>query len=417
MSVVASSMPRAPQRDPFALFLFFSILLHLLLFIFFPIFERHSAQPPQEQLAEIELLPPPPPPTPQTPAKVQPLPMEQEQPVPEEKLEEKTKEEEKPPQQRESLPEQIVIPPDNANNQVPEKTRLLSDRNSATKEQTVAVGVPVPSLPQKEKTQKQVQEKAKKPETPEPPKQLALKTPAVKPTPKPTIEKPSEQPSESTANVEQSRKSRAPGSPNAPARTPQLFARPDELLTQGWISDAGKEQEEQSAKRQPPQGRDLIALAPPPAESLLNLPGPIGTPDFLPDIQQGNLTLLNTKAHRFAPFVRRVALRVFQHLIIHQRKQLNIDDVVAARDVVTVQAKLDTQGNLKKLLIQTRSGSHAVDDALLKACTQGAWDENPPPEALAEDGYINFMFRSDINAQYDQLGLRGIITTLQIGLL
>jgi hypothetical protein len=411
MSVVVSPLPRAPQRDPLAVFLFFSILLHLLLFILFPALERHSIIPPQEQLAEVELLPPPAP-APRVEAKVQPPLVEKEKPQPEVK-----QEEEKPQQRQEPLPEQIVNPPDNANDQAPEKTRLLSDRNSATKEQTVAVGTPVPSPPQKEKSQTQVKEKTEKLETTKPPTQLAMKTPEGKPTPKPAIDNAIEKPSESTAKVEQLQKNLAPGNPNAPAKTPQLFARPDDLLTQGWLSDAGKEKEEQNAQRKPPQGRDLIALAPPPAESLLNLPGPVGTPDFLPDIRQGSLTLLNTKAHRFAPFVRRVAMRVFQHLIIYQRKQLNLDDVVAARDVVTVQAKLDTQGNLKKLIIQTRSGSHAVDEALLKACTQGAWDENPPPEALAEDGYINFMFRSDLTAQYDQLGLRGIITTLQIGLL
>lgn len=413
MPAIASPMPRAPQRDPFAIFLFFSILLHLLLFIFFPLLKRSDVPPPQEQLAEIELLPPPPPtPAPRVEAKVQPPTVEKETPAPEEK-----KAEEKQQQRQESLPEQIVNPPDNTNDQVPEKTRLLSDRNSATKEQTVAVGTPLPVPSQKEKIQKPVKEKVEKPETTKPSTQLAMKKLETKPTPKPAIEKALERPNESTAKSEQPQKNLVPGAPNAPAKTPQLFARPDDLLTQGWLSDAGKEKEEQPAKRQPPQGRDLIALAPPPAPSLLDLPGPIGTPDFLPDIRQGSLTLLNTKAHRFAPFVRRVALRVFQHLIIHQRKQLNLDDVVAARDVVTVQAKLDTQGNLKKLLIQTRSGSHAVDDALLKACTQGAWDENPPPEAIAEDGYINFMFRSDIAAQYDQLGLRAILTTLQIGLL
>jgi hypothetical protein len=128
------------------------------------------------------------------------------------------------------------------------------------------------------------------------------------------------------------------------------------------------------------------------------------------------LTFLNTKAHRFAPFVRRVALRVFQHLLIHQRNNLRLDDVVAAREMVTIEAKLDTKGNLKGLAIESRSGSYSVDESLLKACEQGAWDENPPEEAKAEDGYIHFIFRSDINAQYDQLGLRAIITMLQVGL-
>jgi hypothetical protein len=71
---------------------------------------------------------------------------------------------------------------------------------------------------------------------------------------------------------------------------------------------------------------------------------------------------------------------------------------------------------LKKLIIQTRSGSYAVDEALLRACENGAWDENPPAEAIAEDGMIHFIFRSDIDAQYDDLGLRAILATLQVGL-
>lgn len=408
MSAIASSFPRDSHRDPLALFLFFSLLLHLLLLLFFPLWEHTPFAPPQEQFAEVELLPPPPSPTPPAVAKVQPPPIEKDKPAPEEK-----KAEEKPEtQKREALPEQIVNPPDNANDEIPEKTRLLSDRNSATKEQTVAAGNPLPSPPQK--TKPQAKEKL---EPQKPPTQLAMKTPEAKPVPKPPIEKAIEKPNDSIAKEDQPKKNLAPGKPDAPAKPPQLFARPDDLLTQGWLSDAGQNQEEKKAEHQPPQGRDLIALAPPPRESLLSLPGPIGTPDFLPDIRQGGLTFLNTKAHRFAPFVRRVAMRVFQHLIIHQRKQLKLDDVVAAHEMVTVQARLDTQGNLKKLLISTRSGSYAVDAALLEACKQGAWDENPPAEAVAEDGFINFVFRSDITPQYDQVGLRAIVTYLQIGLL
>jgi len=247
----------------------------------------------------------------------------------------------------------------------------------------------------------------------------------MKAEPKPPIEKaiekeqekPKDKPSEAQGKIEQAQKKNlALSKAEVPTKTPQLFARPDDLLTQGWLSDAGEEREKHKAERQPPQGRDLIAMAPPPAENLLSLPGPVGTPDVLPDVRQGSLTFLNAKAHRFAPFVRRVAMRVFQYLIIHYR-QLKLDDVVAAREMVTVQAKLDAQGNLKKLVIQTRSGSYAVDSSLLDACKQGAWDENPPVEAKAEDGYINFIFRSNITAQYDQLGLRAISTYLATGLL
>ncbi|MCS6927156.1 MAG: hypothetical protein NZ578_14785 [Candidatus Binatia bacterium] len=391
MSTAVPTLSPPAKRDPLVLFLVLSLLLHSVLFLLLPAPER-VLPIRAEQFAEVELLPWPPPPPLVAQAPPTAAPLEENPPVEEQK--EKLKPEE-------PLREQIVNPPDQTNEEIPEKTRFLSDRNSAAKEQMVARGVPLPSPVPQEKPQKQ--EEAQKP-----PLQTAMKTQPRTPT---RLEKPREKPPGEAAQA----KSLQPGTPHAEPRTPRLFARPDELLTQGWLSDFGDDQEKQN-ERQPPQGRDLIALAPPPRESLLSLPGPQGTPDYLPDIRQGNLTFLNTKAHRFAPFVRRVAMRVFQHLIIHQRKYLNINDVVAARDWVTIQAKLDTQGNLRGLVLQTRSGSYSVDESLLKACENGAWDENPPEEAKAEDGYIHFIFRSDIDAQYDHLGLRAIITYLQVGL-
>ncbi len=396
MSTAALALPQPGRRDPFVVFLLLSLLLHLLLLLLLPLPERLLFTPSPEQLTEVELLPTPP----TTPPVIAQAPPPVTQP--EEKPQDLAPEEKPEPKPREQLAEQIVNPPDQTNDEVPEKTRFLSDRDSATKEQTVAKGTPLPSPPQKEKTQPKEKVEPQKPAV-----KLAMKTPPVKPQIEKHIEKP--------LGEETTPRNPKPGKPDEVQRTPQLFARPDELLTQGWLSGTGNDQEEQT-ERQPPQGRDLIALAPPPRESLLSLPGPRGTPDYLPDIRQGNLTFLNTKAHRFAPFVRRVAMRVFQHLIIHQRKHLGIDDVVAAHDWTTIEAKLDVKGNLKGLVIQTRSGSYSVDESLLKACENGAWDENPPQEAKAEDGYIHFIFRSDINAQYDNIGLRAIITYLQVGL-
>lgn len=456
MTSIAHTGQRPDRRDPLAVFLFLSLIAHTVLFLFFPTFYRLMPEPRQEQLTEVELLPPPPPPTPPViakaePPQVAPPPIEKpKSPVEKPKPPEQAKP--KPPEQKpqERLPEQMVSPPDQVNDQIPEKTRLWSDRNSSTKEETVARGMPRPAPARKE--QPPIREKVIK-EAPKPPiqqakkepklvspdktlnelekeltqrkratpgtreatkrepRQMAMKPPVAAATPKPERGKKLEQDID-----EESLNKRSPSSiAEAEKRAPKLFARPDELLTQGWLSDKGKEQEEQEA-RQPPQGRDLIAMAPPPAPNLLSLPDPAGTPDVLSDIRQGNLTFLNAKANRFAPFVRRVALRVFQHLIIFQRKNLHINDVVAAHDMSTIEAKIDTQGNLKKLIIQTRSGSYAVDEALLRACENGAWDENPPAEAIAEDGMIHFIFRSNINAQYDDLGLRGILTTLQVGL-
>jgi len=451
MPSTASILPRPiqrDQRDPLTIFLLLSLLLHFLFLLFFPIWRREPLELPQEQLTEVELLPTPPSPPPPVVAKVEPPkaeppPVEKPKPPEEQQPKPHAEEKPKPPEAkpREKLPEQIVNTPDEINDKVPDKARLLSERNTAVKEETVAPGIPRPAprqnekppAPPKEKAESQppseqlvkkppaltkpAREKLREPPSEEkaaaakPPVQLAMKPPVAPPVPKPSIEKRLEEPD----GEEISGKSPEQKTTEAAKRAPQLFARPEELLTQGWLPNANSE-EEKKEERKSPQGRDLIALAPPPRESLLSLPGPQGTPDYLPDIRQGNLTFLNTKAHRFAPFVRRVALRVFQHLIIFQRKNLHLDDVVAARDVSTLEVKLDTQGNLKGLVIQTRSGSYAVDEALLKACQNGAWDENPPSEAIAEDGMIHFIFRSDINAQYDDLGLRAILTTLQVGL-
>src|SRR5262249_19732102 len=146
-----------------------------------------------------------------------------------EKPEVKEKSEPKPEKR---LPEQIVSPPDQTNDEVPEKTRFLSDRNSSTKQETVAAGTPRPAPPQKDKSP--VKEK---PEAQKPPVQLALKTPTTPSPPKPLVEKEVEK----TLRAETTPRSPAPGKPDAPARTPQLFARPDDLLAHGWLSDFGND--------------------------------------------------------------------------------------------------------------------------------------------------------------------------------
>jgi hypothetical protein len=458
MSQATTALTPQKHHDPLAVFLFVSFALHLLLLLMFPAFQRTTFDDvPQEQLTEVELLPElAPAPPPRAIAKAPPPPAQP--PVIEEKStpQEEKKQPSPEPRAREQLPEQIVSPPDQVNDQIPEKTRLLSDRNSTAKEETVARGFPRPSnkepppvkkAPEQPKEPVEIAKKAPEqpksptqgakhiqksrplsqpaqerplvkqaPAQPKPPEQLAMRPPEAEAPSQPqrTIEKDMERLPESRTGETVPSKRQIPGAPDAAKRAPQLFARPDELLSQGWIQEA--EQNREKEKHQSPSGSDIVAMAPSPAPNLFSMPGPIGTPDDLPDVRQGNLTFLNTKAHRFAPFVRRVALRVFQHLIILQRKNLHINDVVAAREVSTIEAKLDDRGALKGLVIQTRSGSYAVDSSLLKACENGAWDENPPPEAHAEDGMIHFIFRSDINAQYDDLGLRAILTTLQVGL-
>ena len=392
-------IPSPPaQRDPLARFLLFSLLLHLLLLLLWPQFKRATA-PPQEQLTAVELLPP----EAFTPPQVAQVPPQAQEPEP---AEEQPKEEQQPPP---AVPEQqIVSVPDEVNDQVPDKTRFLSDRNTTVKEQTVAVGTPL-TKPPEEKNQP-TPDKADAVAQKEP-TQLALNTPGR--GRKPPVDNPLEEALKDTKH----KRSPLQGDPEARKAKPQLFARPDDVLAKGWLSTDGDAEDEEEAQRTPPSGNELLAMAPPPArENFLTMPGPRGTLDFLPDVRKGNLTFLNTKASRFAPFVRRVAQRVFQHLLIRQRRNLQVDDVVAARNYVQLQAKLDDKGILRGVTLHTRSGSYAVDESLLDACQQGAWDENPPPEAKSEDGFYHFIFRSRINARFDATGLRGILTFLEVGL-
>lgn len=398
MSAAVLTPSPPAQRDPLVRFLLFSLLLHLLLLLLWPQFKRATA-PPQEQLTAVELLPP----EAFTPPQVAQVPPQVQEPEP---AEEQPKEEQQPPP---AVPEQqIVSVPDEVNDQVPDQTRFLSDRNTAVKEQTVAVGTPLTKPPEEKK--QPTPDKADT-VTQKEPTQLALNTPGR--SRKPPVDNPLEQ------ALKDAKHKRSPlqGDPKARKAKPQLFARPDDVLAKGWLSTDGDAEDEEEAQRTPPSGNELLAMAPPPArENFLTMPGPRGTLDFLPDVRKGNLTFLNTKASRFAPFVRRVAQRVFQHLLIRQRHNLQVDDVVAARNYVQLQAKLDDKGILRGVTLHTRSGSYAVDESLLDACQQGAWDENPPPEAKSEDGFYHFIFRSRINARFDATGLRGILTFLEVGL-
>lgn len=361
---LAAALPLRPaqQRDPLLIFLIVSLLVHLLLLLLWPHVKR--AEPPLEQLTEVELLPP----EPLSPPQIAQAPPRVAEPPPEPKKEEDPKPVPEVPNQ------QIVSVPDEVNDRIPDATRFLSDRNTAVEEEQVAVGTPLSTPPQERR-----------------------------PTP-----------DEASPDVPQAERLARPAPRQRPK--PQLFARQDDLLSEGWLSNDGDARKEQ-AERSPPTGNELLAMAPPPArENYLTMPGPRGTLDHLPDVRKGNLTFLNTKASRFAPFVRRVAQRVFKEMLIQDRN-LQVDDVVAARHPVQIQAKLSEQGTLLGITLHTGSGSYAVDESLLGACRKGAWDENPPPEAKADDGNYYFIFRSRINAHVGAGGRRAIrIYYLGVGL-
>ncbi len=137
-----------------------------------------------------------------------------------------------------------------------------------------------------------------------------------------------------------------------------------------------------------------------PAGSGAAFVGNAGVPDYLPNLPDGDLTLLNAKADRFAVFVRRVATQVFANLRGSGWASLSMADVDRIGDFVDVRAILSPEGKLLRVVLESGSGSSRFDDTVKKAVETGARDPNPPKGAEATDGNIHFIFKARSWAQF-----------------
>lgn len=122
--------------------------------------------------------------------------------------------------------------------------------------------------------------------------------------------------------------------------------------------------------------------------------GSRGSVDFLPNLPDGDITLLNTKANKFAVFVRRVATQVFGQLRAQGWESLRATDIGAIRDYSVVRAVLSPKGDLLRIEAEGQSGSQFFDEVLLNATRKGARDPNPPKDAVASDGNYHFIFKA-----------------------
>ncbi len=143
-----------------------------------------------------------------------------------------------------------------------------------------------------------------------------------------------------------------------------------------------------------------------PAGSGASVFGTQGSNDYLPTLPDGDITLLNAKAERFAVFVRRVALQVFSRLRQSGWEHLSLADIRSSDGYTTVRAILSPEGRLLKVILEAPSGSTRFDTVLQAAVQQGARDSNPPPAARTADGSIQFIFKARSWAE-TSIGHRG----------
>lgn len=381
---VSSWRPRQGDLLPFLLL---SLLLHALLLVWLSIEPMTLTEENEPPPIVVQLDSPPPPPTDAEGLTAQQQPMA---------ALDKTK--------------QIVAPSDKENELAPDGPAYLSDRDNRVEKESVRKGNPDAGSQSAEESAEVSPEPV--PAPPPEPQAEAEPEPAPEPAPEPQPE----------PEVEADTAPRAVPIPNAKIAKPlpgldRLFAPPAEVLARARTRDP---QEARPATKPAPEldpRRDLMA-APPPVPGVLG--GLRGTFDALPDVAPGALTMLNTKADRFAPFVRRVGTRVFQNLLIYQRRDLQAPDILSATQLVTVRAKLDPSGKLKSLEVVDRSGSPGMDRTLVEALRQAAFDPNPPPGASNVDGDFEFIFQAQILANVQpgvNQRIRAVESRLRIGLM
>lgn len=231
---------------------------------------------------------------------------------------------------------QIVTPPENALEVKENKTaKYLSDKNLQTEKEQIKKG-------SGKKTEIPVRSKAAQPSSPEKPEQKRIKTLKLK-----------EDLVQSKFGLKPSEIEKLKENPN---KVQQEFSRPEG------------------------SGAAFLGLG--------------GVPDFLPDLPDGDITFLNTKASQFAVFVRRVATRVFGQMRQTGWDYLRAEDIRSIKDFARVRTILDPNGKVLSVSLIQSSGNRKFDDVLVNAARIAAADKNPPQEAALSDGNYHFIFQS-----------------------
>jgi hypothetical protein len=119
-----------------------------------------------------------------------------------------------------------------------------------------------------------------------------------------------------------------------------------------------------------------------------------GISDHLPNLPDGDITLLNAKANTYAGFVRRVAVQVFAQLRSQGWEKLSMGEVQRISDFTTIEAVLSPEGRFVSMRLIEGSGSAQFDSVVKQAVPAGMNDPNPPPGARANDGQIHFIFKA-----------------------
>jgi len=276
-----------------------------------------------------------------------------------------------PPRAIQSQQQQIVSAPDESARKPPPETSRLSDADSAAVREQVKRGdnggLPAPpSSAAKQPPSAQHESSAAKPNT------------------------------QAAQHQERERSEVSPKPPQPPS------ARGEHHLKSLKLDDATLAMKFGAASPQRPQPpnsssqsslSDYQAFSRPPGTGAAFL-GTAGISDHLPNLPDGDITMLNAKASTYASFVRRVAIQVFTQLRSQGWERLSRQQIQQLTNFTTIEAVLSKQGALLGVKIHDSSGSSPFDAVVHQSVSAGAKDPNPPPGAEAQDGLIHFVFKA-----------------------
>jgi hypothetical protein len=277
-------------------------------------------------------------------------------------------------QQRLPVPKKQMVAPSDAPEQKPDQTNLFSDRDSKTVEETIKHGEPAP---------------------PAKPPQARAERSAADATHPETRAKGDARGTDRGATTDSVAKSSQASTDTKPlVGLSDLFVRPSTLARDPSLL---KGESGDDAKTADGGKRDLAMLERP---DLWSDPGPRGSTDYLPNVREGNVTMLNAKADKFAPFVRRVGLRVFQGFSMEFKRMVLSGATMDGTDSVQVEAVMSRDGKRVDVVLRQHDGPLGTDRVLLANLDERMFfDDNPPAGAVAADGRIHFVFA--LNAAVD----------------
>jgi len=221
--------------------------------------------------------------------------------------------------------------------------------------------------------------------------QAAIRPPSVSDSP---AERPSEPQAEEAARAER----------------PDRFAvlQRDEAELSVSPEDTRGETRPPRAGRPGPESYEALL---PPLLGVGGSSGVRGTDDYLPDVDDGETTVLNTRRFKYWSFFERVkeSLKRNWRPAREYRRADPTGRVYGVRDRMTVlNVVLNADGSLSDLNIVTESGVGPLDDEAVRAFRAAQPFPNPPGGLVGDNGHIQFTYALilDIESGWDFRPLR-----------